>query len=40
MAQQFLSYSEVLKEVGVARSTFDDWRARGEGPQYYTLPRS
>jgi predicted DNA-binding transcriptional regulator AlpA len=33
-----LSFKEVLEELGVARSTMNDWRARGQGPRFVKLP--
>jgi len=34
----WLSFKEVLEELGVARSTMNDWRARGQGPRFVKLP--
>jgi predicted DNA-binding transcriptional regulator AlpA len=34
----FLTVSEVLIELKVARSTFDDWRIKGVGPDHVKLP--
>ena len=30
--------NEVLEDLGVARSTMDDWRARGDGPTFTKFP--
>lgn len=29
---------EVLEDLGIARSTMDDWRARGDGPTFTKFP--
>ena len=29
---------EVLEDLGVPRSTMNDWRARGQGPRFVKLP--
>ena len=34
----WLSFKDVLEELGVARSTMNDWRARGQGPRFVKLP--
>ena len=33
-----LTLDEVLAELRVARSTFDDWRVKGLAPDYVKLP--
>jgi predicted DNA-binding transcriptional regulator AlpA len=33
-----LTLDEVLSELRVARSTFDDWRLKGLAPEYVKLP--
>ena len=33
-----LSVSEFCEEIGVARSTFYDWRAKGRAPRCLKLP--
>jgi predicted DNA-binding transcriptional regulator AlpA len=35
---KLLTLEEVYVELGVARSTFYDWRAKGKAPQCITLP--
>jgi predicted DNA-binding transcriptional regulator AlpA len=34
----WLSMKEVLKDLGVPRSTMNDWRARGQAPRFVKLP--
>ncbi len=34
----WLTMSEVLEELGVARSTMDDWRRSGRAPKFVKLP--
>lgn len=34
----WMTMAEVLAELGVARSTMDDWRAHGVGPTFKRLP--
>jgi len=34
----YLSMKEVLEDLGVPRSTMNDWRARGQGPRFVKLP--
>ncbi|MEV0057244.1 helix-turn-helix domain-containing protein [Saccharopolyspora shandongensis] len=34
----FLTIPEVCEELGVARSTFYDWRAKGQSPRCVRLP--
>ena len=34
----WLSMKEVLEDLGVPRSTMNDWRARGQGPRFVKLP--
>ena len=34
----WMTMAEVLAELGVARSTMDDWRAHGVGPAFKRLP--
>ena len=34
----WLSLKEVLADLGVPRSTMNDWRARGQGPRFVKLP--
>lgn len=40
MASQrnFLTVEEFCSELGIARSTFADWRAKGTGPRCLKLP--
>nr|WP_218910388.1 helix-turn-helix domain-containing protein [Nocardioides thalensis] len=33
-----MTVDEVCTELGVARSTFHDWRAKGRGPRCIKLP--
>ena len=33
-----LSVAEICEDLGIARSTFDDWRAKGKGPRCMKLP--
>jgi predicted DNA-binding transcriptional regulator AlpA len=33
-----LTLAEVCDELGVARSTFNDWRAKGRAPKCVKLP--
>ncbi|WP_412540220.1 excisionase [Longispora sp. K20-0274] len=33
-----LRVDEILLDLGIARSTFDDWRAKGTGPRCIKLP--
>jgi hypothetical protein len=33
-----MSFKEVLDDLGVPRSTMDDWRARGDGPVFTKFP--
>jgi excisionase family DNA binding protein len=33
-----LTLAEVCEELGVARSTFNDWRAKGRAPRCIKLP--
>lgn len=35
---KFLTIPEVCEELGIARSTFYDWRAKGESPPCVRLP--
>lgn len=35
---EWMTLQEVLDVVGVARSTFDDWRAKGAAPRCKKLP--
>jgi predicted DNA-binding transcriptional regulator AlpA len=34
----FLTVDDVCAELGIARSTFDDWRAKGRAPRCIKLP--
>jgi len=34
----WMTMTEVLTELGVARSTMDRWRAHGVGPSFKRLP--
>lgn len=36
--RSWMTLPEVCDELGVARSTIDDWRATGRGPQFVRLP--
>ncbi|WP_091513961.1 helix-turn-helix transcriptional regulator [Amycolatopsis sacchari] len=36
--RQHLTVEEVCEELGIARSTFDDWRAKGRAPRCIKLP--
>jgi excisionase family DNA binding protein len=36
--RQHLTLAEVCDELGVARSTFHDWRAKGRAPKCIKLP--
>ena len=33
-----LTVADVIAELGVARSTFNDWRAKGRAPKCLKLP--
>lgn len=33
-----MTVDDVLAELGVARSTFDEWRAKGRAPRCIKLP--
>lgn len=33
-----LTVDEFCQELGIARSTFDDWRAKGRAPRCLKLP--
>jgi predicted DNA-binding transcriptional regulator AlpA len=35
---RWIPLSEALKELGVSRSTFDDWRRQGTAPRTMKLP--
>lgn len=35
---EWMSFKEVLDDLGVPRSTMDDWRARGDGPVFTKFP--
>lgn len=35
---RFLTIAQVCEELGVARSTFYDWRAKGAAPRSIRLP--
>jgi predicted DNA-binding transcriptional regulator AlpA len=34
----FLTVAEFCTELGIARSTFNDWRAKGTGPRCIKIP--
>ena len=34
----WLTMKEVLEDLGVPRSTMNDWRARGQAPRFVKLP--
>ena len=36
--RQLLTVGEVCDELGIARSTFYDWKAKGKLPRCYKLP--
>lgn len=36
--RNFLTVSEFCAELGIARSTWADWRAKGKGPRCVKLP--
>jgi excisionase family DNA binding protein len=36
--RNFLTVAEFCAELGIARSTFADWRAKGTGPRCVKLP--
>lgn len=36
--RNFLTVAELCAELGVARSTFNDWRAKGTGPRCIKIP--
>jgi excisionase family DNA binding protein len=36
--QIWLTMREVCAQLGVSRSTIDDWRRRGAGPEFKRLP--
>lgn len=33
-----LTIADICKDLGIARSTFDEWRAKGKGPRCIKLP--
>lgn len=35
---KFVTVAEFLAALQIARSTFDDWRAKGLGPRWIKLP--
>lgn len=35
---RFLTVAEFIDELQIARSTFDEWRAKGIGPNWLKLP--
>jgi predicted DNA-binding transcriptional regulator AlpA len=37
-SDQTLTVAEFCAELGVARSTFNDWRAKGTGPRCIKIP--
>jgi excisionase family DNA binding protein len=37
-AGPLLTVADVCQELGIARSTFYDWKAKGSGPRCYKLP--
>lgn len=37
-ARQHLTIADVCNELGIARSTFDDWRTKGRAPRCIKLP--
>lgn len=37
-ADQTLTVAEFCAELGIARSTFNDWRAKGTGPRCIKIP--
>ena len=36
--RRFLTVAEFITELQIARSTFDEWRAKGIGPSWLKLP--
>ncbi|MFC4004884.1 helix-turn-helix transcriptional regulator [Prauserella oleivorans] len=36
--RRHMTVDEFCEEIGIARSTFDDWRAKGRAPQCIKLP--
>ena len=43
MAQRsgtWMTVAEFCTEMGISRSTFDDWRAKGRAPKCIRLPNS
>ena len=36
---QFLTSDQLANRYGLSPATIKDWRAKGTGPEYYTLPR-
>jgi predicted DNA-binding transcriptional regulator AlpA len=36
--RQHLTITEICEELGIARSTFDDWRTKGRAPRCIKLP--
>jgi predicted DNA-binding transcriptional regulator AlpA len=36
--KRWLTMQEVCEDLGVARSTVDDWRKKGRGPVFKKLP--
>jgi predicted DNA-binding transcriptional regulator AlpA len=37
-SDQTMTVAEFCAELGIARSTFNDWRAKGSGPRCIKLP--
>ena len=37
-SKNFMSVAEFCEEIGIARSTWDDWKAKGKGPRCIKLP--
>jgi predicted DNA-binding transcriptional regulator AlpA len=36
--RNFLTVADLCAELGIARSTFNDWRAKGTGPRCIKIP--
>lgn len=34
----FMTVAEFMEVMGIARSTFDEWRAKEKGPKWWPLP--
>ncbi|WP_285754076.1 helix-turn-helix domain-containing protein [Lentzea sp. NBRC 105346] len=37
-SDEFMDTEEFMAKLDIARSTFDDWRAKGKCPKWFRLP--